>query len=56
MTTMTAAMTNAVGGTDQDVGGAPFEVLFFVGMILFLLTLLLNVIGDKFVSRIRQQY
>lgn len=54
--TMTAAMTNAVGGTDQDVGGAPFQVLFFVGMILFLITLGLNVIGDKFVSRIRQQY
>lgn len=54
--TMTAAMTNAVGGTDQDVGGAPFQALFFVGMILFLLTLMLNVIGDKFVSRIRQQY
>ena len=54
--TMTAAMTNAVGGTDQDVGGAPFKVLFFVGIILFLITLLLNVVGDKFVNRIRQQY
>ncbi len=54
--TMTAAMTNAVGGTDQDVGGASFEVLYFVGMLLFLITLLLNVIGDTFVNRIRQQY
>jgi phosphate transport system permease protein len=54
--TMTAAMTNAVGGTDQDVGGASFEVLYFVGFILFLTTLGLNVIGDKFVNRIRQQY
>ncbi|NND75819.1 MAG: hypothetical protein HKN44_12515 [Ilumatobacter sp.] len=49
-------MTNAVGGTDQDVGGAPFQVLFFVGLILFSITLLLNVIGDRFVNRIRQQY
>ncbi len=54
--TMTAAMTNAVGGTDQDVGGASFEVLYFVGMLLFLITLLLNVVGDTFVNRIRQQY
>lgn len=54
--TMTTAMTNAVGGTDQDVGGAPFEVLFFVGLILFSITLLLNVVGDRFVNRIRQQY
>ncbi len=54
--TMTTAMTNAVGGTDQDVGGAPFQVLFFVGLILFTITLLLNVIGDRFVNRIRQQY
>lgn len=54
--TMTTAMTNAVGGTDQDVGGAPFQVLFFVGLILFTITLSLNLIGDRFVSRIRQQY
>jgi phosphate transport system permease protein len=54
--TMTTAMTNAVGGTDQDVGGAPFQVLFFVGLILFTITLLLNVVGDRFVNRIRQQY
>ncbi len=54
--TMTAAMTNAVGGTDQDIGGASFEVLYFVGLILFAMTLILNVVGDRFVNRIRQQY
>lgn len=54
--TMTTAMTNAVGGTDQDVGGAPFEVLFFIGLILFSITLTLNLVGDRFVNRIRQQY
>ncbi len=54
--TMTAAMTNAVGGTDQDVGGASFEVLYFVGAILFLITLGLNLIGNRVVSRIREQY
>jgi phosphate transport system permease protein len=54
--TMTAAMTNAVGGTDQSVGGAPFQVLFFVGLLLFLVTMVLNVIGARFVARVRQQY
>ncbi len=54
--TMTAAMTNAVGGTDQAATGAPFQVLFLVGLLLFLVTLLLNTIGDRFVRRVRQQY
>ncbi len=54
--TMTAAMTNAVGGTDQDIGGASFEVLYFVGALLFLITLSLNLIGNRIVSRVREQY
>lgn len=54
--TMTAAMTNAVGGTDQDVGGASFEVLYFVGAVLFLITLSLNLVGNQVVNRIREQY
>ena len=54
--TMTAAMTNAAGGTDNTKGGAPFEVLFFVGLLLFLITLVLNVIGNRFVMRVREKY
>lgn len=53
---MTAAMTNAAGGTDQAKGGAAFDALFMVGLLLFLLTLTLNLIGDRFVRRVRQQY
>ena len=53
---MTGAMTNAAGGTDQTQGGAAFEVLFMVGFLLFVITLALNVIGDRFVQRIRQVY
>jgi phosphate transport system permease protein len=53
---MTAAMTNAAGGTDAVQGGAPFEVLFLVGLLLFLITLGLNLIGDRFVQRVRQKY
>jgi phosphate transport system permease protein len=53
---MTGAMTNAAGGTDATRGGAPFEALFLVGLLLFLITLGLNVVGDRFVQRVRQKY
>ena len=53
---MTGAMTNAAGGTDATVGGAAFEALFLVGLVLFTITLLLNVVGDRFVQRVRQKY
>lgn len=53
---MTGAMTNAAGGTDSTAGGAAFEALFLVGFILFTLTLILNVVGDRFVQRVRQKY
>ena len=55
--TMPAAMASLASGTDQVVGeGLTFQSLFFVGLVLFLLTLGLNLIGDRFVARIREQY
>ena len=54
--TMTAAMTNAAGGTDAVKAGPSFDVLFLVGLLLFLITLVLNSIGAKFVNRVRQKY
>jgi len=54
--TLTAAMTNAAGGTDQAVKGASFNALFFLGLVLFLLTMVLNLIGDRFVQRVRMKY
>lgn len=54
--TMTAAMTNAVGGTDQDIGGPSFEVLYFVGGLLFVITLVLNSVGNRVVGRVREKY
>jgi phosphate transport system permease protein len=53
---MTGAMTNAAGGTDATAGGAPFQALFLVGLILFTITLVLNLVGDRFVQRVRQKY
>ncbi|MDQ1324036.1 MAG: hypothetical protein QG587_1372, partial [Chloroflexota bacterium] len=35
---------------------AAFQSLFFVGLLLFLITLVLNVVGDAFVRRARQRY
>lgn len=54
--TMTAAMTNAAGGTDQVKVGSAFEVLFLVGFLLFVVTVLLNLVGERFVGRVRQKY
>jgi phosphate transport system permease protein len=55
--TMTAAMAALATGSDQVAGdNAAFQSLFFVGLVLFLITLLLNVVGDAFVRRVRQTY
>lgn len=52
--TMTSAMVTLATGSDQVTGNsAAFQSLFFVGAILFVGTLLLNVIGDLFVRRAR---
>jgi phosphate transport system permease protein len=55
--TMTAAIASQAAGTDQVVGeGLTFQSLFFVGSLLFLTTLLLNIIADRYVRRVRQKY
>jgi phosphate transport system permease protein len=55
--TMTAAMTALAIGSDQVRGEAyTFESLYFVGMLLFLMTLALNVVSERFVRRVRQKY
>jgi phosphate transport system permease protein len=55
--TMTAAMASMAGGTDAVKGaGLTFQSLFFVGMMLFLMTLLLNTFAGRFVRRVRQRY
>lgn len=55
--TMTAAMTALATGSDQVRGqGAAFPSLFFVGMLLFLMTLALNVASERFVRRVRRRY
>ena len=55
--TMTSAMVLLASGSDQVTGNsAAFQSLFFIGLLLFLVTLVLNVLGDAFVRRARQRY
>jgi phosphate transport system permease protein len=55
--TLTGAMASLAAGSDQVAGAtAAFQSLFFLGLLLFLLTLGLNVIADAFVRRTRQSY
>jgi phosphate transport system permease protein len=55
--TMTAAMASQAAGTDQVRGAAlTFQSLFFVGLLLFAITMTLNIVADRFVHRVRQKY
>lgn len=55
--TMTGAIANLAVGSDQVAGdAAAFQSLFFVGLILFVLTLGLNVASERIVRRYRQRY
>ena len=55
--TMTAAMASLATGT-ENVRGASLAVpsLYFVGIVLFFITMILNVIANRFVRRVRQAY
>lgn len=54
--TMTAAIASQVRGSDAVVSEIVVNSLYFVGFVLFAITLLLNVIADRFVRRVRQVY
>lgn len=55
--TMTAAMASVASGTDSVVGeGLTFQSLYAVGAMLFVFTLALNLVADRFVRRVREVY
>lgn len=58
--TLTAAIASLAIGSDQvkTVGSGvnAFEVLYLLGLVLFLFTLVLNVISERFVRRVRRHY
>jgi phosphate transport system permease protein len=54
--TMTGAMTVIAIGSDAVGGGVAFNSLFFVGLLLFFMTLALNIFSEAFVRRMRKGY
>ncbi len=58
--TLTAAIASLAIGSDQvktrGSGLNAFEVLYLLGLILFVFTLLLNVVSERFVRRVRKNY
>ena len=53
--TMTGFIANAALG-DSRVGSIEYDTLFAVGLLLFLITLLINFISIRFVRRFREIY
>lgn len=55
--TMTGAISSLAIGSDQVRGsGFAFDSLYFVGLLLFVITFLLNVVSERFVRRVRSRY
>jgi phosphate transport system permease protein len=60
--TVTAAMASLVAGTDAVASGRgggsgqAVNSLYFLGIVLFGFTMVLNLIGDRFVRRVREKY
>ena len=58
--TLTAAIASLAIGSDQvkttGSGLNAFEVLYLLGVILFVFTLLLNLVSERFVRRVRRNY
>ena len=56
---MTGAISSFAIGSDQvksTTGLNPFDSLFFVGLLLFAMTLALNVVSERYVRKVRKDY
>jgi len=57
--TMTGAIASLAIGSDQvksSTGLNPFDALYLVGLLLFAMTLGLNLLSERFVRRVRRDY
>lgn len=55
--TMTGAMASLAIGSEQVRGtDGTFQSLFFIGLLLFFMTLFLNVMSERIVRKVRQKY
>jgi phosphate transport system permease protein len=55
MQTMTGFIAQTAGG-ENPVGSTSYNMLFAVGLLLFLITLVINIVSISFVRRFRQVY
>ena len=55
MQTMTGFIAQTAGG-ENPVGSTSYNTLFAVGLLLFVITLVINIISIRFVRRFRQVY
>ena len=55
-TVVTAAMAAITAPSDRLSEGVALQSLYFLGLLLFIITLLLNLIADRFVRRVRIIY
>lgn len=55
-TVVTAAMAATTAPSDRLSEGVALQSLYFLGLLLFIITLLLNLIADRFVRRVRIIY
>jgi ABC-type phosphate transport system permease subunit len=58
---MTGAISSLAVGSDQvaAVSGQtlnPYEALYLVGFLLFVFTLVLNLVSERFVRRVRRNF
>ena len=59
--TMTGAISSLAVGSDQVAASAgqtlnPYEALYMVGFLLFVFTLVLNLVSERFVRRVRRNF
>lgn len=54
--TLTAAIANLALGSDAVTTGYQYQSIYFLGLLLFLITLGLNVLGDRLVRKYRKEY
>ena len=53
---MLAAFIGATAGGDTPTGSIEYKTIFAVGMLLFVITLIMNLISIRFVRKYRQVY
>jgi len=54
MTTMTSAIASGIGNAVR--GGVQYQALFAIGLILFILTLAVNIIAERVLERQKRKF